>query len=85
MVQLMSVDQVVFSPVIEDRTLEPLDRDTGFLREARCVAMPGIDGYVVDSFRGAVDHEEGVAGVDQSVVYRAVAPARESITECQRL
>lgn len=68
----MSMDQVVFPPVVEDRTLEPLEGDTGFLCEAHCVAMPAIDRYVEDSFGGAVDHEEGVAGINEGVVYCAV-------------
>jgi hypothetical protein len=71
-VQVISVDQMVFPPVIEDRTLEPLDGDTGFPRKSRCVAMPGIDRDVEDSFGGAVDHEEGVAGIDEGVVHCAI-------------
>jgi hypothetical protein len=60
----MTMNQVVFSPVVENGSLESVLGDTSFFCQSRGQRMFSVDGDVEDSIDRTVDVEQTVLGCD---------------------
>lgn len=72
LIQFMSMKQVMFSPVIEYRSVESVLGYASFCCQSRCERVLSVDGDVVDAIDGAVDIEERVVRCDHGVIDGAV-------------
>jgi hypothetical protein len=81
LIQFMSMNQVMFSPIIEHGSLESVLGDSGFFCQSRGEGMISVDGDVEDPIDGTVDVEETVLGGDEGVVDCAIDLVGEGVYE----
>lgn len=77
----MSMNQVMLSPIVENRSLESFLGNTSFFSQSRSQRMLSVDGNIEDSIDRTVDVEEAVLGCDESVVDCAVDLIGEGVYE----